>query len=47
MPLKIKTNAKIAKWTMQGFSTTWQTVRGSSIIVDTDNFYIKVNYIED
>ncbi len=47
MPLKIKTNEKTAKWTMQDFSSEWQTIRARSILVDTDNFYIKVNYIQN
>jgi aminopeptidase N len=46
MPLKIKTDLKSNKWIVQNFSNEWKTIHGNSIVVDTDNFYVKLNYIK-
>jgi aminopeptidase N len=47
MPLKIKTKSNADKWTMRNISTQWQNIRADSIIVDSDNFYIKTNNIQN
>lgn len=46
MPVRVKLN-KSAKWRMLQVSSEWQTLKGSSITADTDNFYIKEKLIRN
>ena len=46
MPVRVKLN-KSAKWIMLQVSSEWQTLKGSSITADTDNFYIKEKLIRN
>lgn len=46
MPVRVKLN-KSTKWIMLQVSSEWQTLKGSSITADTDNFYIKEKLIRN
>jgi aminopeptidase N len=47
MPVRVKLNNQSSKWTMLQATSDWQTLKASSIIVDTDNFYIRGKLIQN
>jgi aminopeptidase N len=47
MPVRVKLNNQSSKWIMLQATSDWQTLKASSIIIDTDNFYIKEKLIKN
>ena len=45
MPLKIKTSSASSKWITINPTSRWQSIEATTLQPDTDNFYIKVNYL--
>lgn len=45
MPVRIKLDEGSKKWKTLRITADWQRIKSPALIVDTDNFYIKMNYL--